>query len=173
MLDSHTVAKMLLAAPPFPMSRVPVPSKKLVAGDSEPKKAKYKGKPDSEFALRLHALYGRRAETRWTVEEVELFLQLKPSYDPEEMTMLETYYRAEMKKGRDGGGMWRGSLDTLLRNWNTEIDRARQFCASRQKRLTRFDPPAAPANVVPMQPENEAELRAKAAVEFQKARAAL
>lgn len=150
-MTSHDCARALLAMPPFPMSKVPSPPKASAGPLPGPKNAKYKGKPDSEFALRLHALYNRRPETLWTIEEVNLFLQIKPMYCAEDMTALEQYYASERKKGEEAG-RWRRELPTLLRNWTGECDRARQFVLSRQKKATRFDPK--PSNIVELpQPE--------------------
>lgn len=163
-MTSHDVAAALLAMPAFPMAKVPAPPKQSDGPVKGPKNAKYKGRPDSEFALRLHALYNRRPETLWTIEEVNLFLQIKPMYCAEDMTALEQYYAAERKKGEgQNGGRWRRDLPTLLRNWTGEIDRAREFVQAKQRRAKLYD--AKPSNIVPMasppEPVSEEEARAK------------
>ena len=172
-MTSHDVAAALLAMPPFPMSKVPAPPKQSDGPVKGPKNAKYRGKPDSEFALRLHRLFNRKPERLWTVEEVNLFLQLKPSYDPEEMTMLETWYAHERKKGVGKEGGWaRTALVTLLRNWNTDMDRARAYATSRKSHSANLT-----GRVVPFpaqeRPADEEALRAKAVAGLAATRAAL
>ena len=174
-MTSHDVAAALLAMPPFPMSRVPVPSKKPVAVDCGAKKANPQRCPTKPFSKRIADLFRRKHTTEWSDKEIAAYRKLTAYPDEAsmsaEMDMLDAYYKSERAKGEKG--IHRRDLQTFLNNFQGELDRARAFWETRQKRLTRFDPPAAPANVVPMQPEDEAELRAKAAAEFQKARAAL
>lgn len=159
--------------PPFPMSKVPAPPKVVAEGPVKgPKHAKYQHPPSSEFALRLHALYGRRPETRWTNEEAALFLQIKPMYDPADMTALEGYYRAERAKGdSDKGGRHRRDLTTFLRNFAGEVDRARAHQAASQKKVNRYEPK--PSNIVPLPIQDEEALRQKGVAAMRATRAAL
>lgn len=50
MISSHDVAAALLAMPPFPMTRVPVPTKAASAKEKYPKP-----RPESPFAIRVAA----------------------------------------------------------------------------------------------------------------------
>lgn len=150
MISSHDVAAALLAMPPFPMTRVPVPTKAASA------KEKYPKPPESPFAIRVAALFGRKPDRLWFVPEVEAFKALLKAYtyDPADMDMIEAYYKSERSKGRAerGGGIHRSDLVTFVRHFGQELDRARAYHEAKAKRGSRFDPK--PSNIVELpQPE--------------------
>lgn len=158
-MTSHDVAAALLAMPPFPMSRVPTPTKAAVA------KEKYPKPPESPFAIRVAALFGRKPDRLWFVPEVEAFKALLKAYtyDPADMDMIEAYYKSERAKGRAerGGGIHRSDLVTFVRHFGQELDRACAYAEAKQRRAKLYDPK--PSNIVPMatppEPVSEEEAR--------------
>lgn len=71
------------------------------------------------FRIRIGSWFKRRPETRWKDKQIKL---LKEAFDSgftaEELNVLEQFYLGNSKyKRRD--------IETLLNNWNTEIDRAK------------------------------------------------
>lgn len=146
-MTSHDVAAALLAMPPFPMSRVPSPPKKPLPGQPvNPKKC-----PTKPFSLWVCKLYSRRTTTEWSDEEIAAYRKLTPP-QPDEMAMIEAYYKAERAKG-DGekGGIWRRDILRFLRHFQGELDRARAHHEQSQRKLKRFEPK--PDNVVQLPPQ--------------------
>jgi len=84
-----------------------------------------KAKPfqPSETQKRLNKFFKRRDSTKWSkIEEAEL-KSLEP-ISTEDMVTVERYYTAKHPPTAD---YRRRDMITLLRNWNGELDRARQF----------------------------------------------
>jgi hypothetical protein len=160
MISSHEAARALLAMEPFMLAKIPVPTKAASA------KEKYPKPPESPFAIRVAALFGRKADRLWFVPEVEAFKALLKAYtyDPADMDMIEAYYKSERAKGRAerGGGIHRSDLVTFVRHFGQELDRARAYHEAKAKRGTRFDPK--PSNIVELpqpEPVSEEEARQK------------
>lgn len=164
-MTSHDCARALLAMPPFPMSRVPVPSKRAVTGQPvNPKRC-----PTKPFSLWVCRLYGRRETTEWSDEELAAYRKLTAPL-PDEMAMIEAYYKAERAKG-DGekGGIWRRDILRFLRHFQGELDRARAHHEQSQRRIRRFEPK--PSNIIPLEqtpvvPEDEARAKFKQAIQL-------
>ncbi len=91
-------------------------------GKVQKKRKRVREKPESEFADRLAAIFHRNGSSHWTESEVEAFNQIK--FNPEEITMLERYYKSERDKPKN---ICRRDLQTLLNNYPSEVDRARAY----------------------------------------------
>lgn len=76
-----------------------------------------------DFQARIGKLLNRRGSTAWDKKEIAAFRAIKQPPE-EDMTALEDYYNAVIPKPED---FRRRSLQTLLNNFNGEIDRAKLF----------------------------------------------
>lgn len=76
-----------------------------------------------EFQCRIGKLLNRRESTAWDKKELAAFKGIKQPPE-EDMKALEDYYNAVIPKLED---FRRRSLQTLLNNFNGEIDRAKLF----------------------------------------------
>ena len=72
--------------------------------------------------IRIGSWFGRQPFTRWSVAEAEALAEIEAT--EAEINGMEAYYMAKLPKDKD---YRRRSLETLLNNWNTELDRARNF----------------------------------------------
>jgi hypothetical protein len=70
----------------------------------------------SPLQSRLNALFKRRDSTKWSSKELKAFKQLEIT--EEEMQLVEKFHATP-------GAYKRQGLQTLLNNWNEEVDRAR------------------------------------------------
>ena len=76
--------------------------------------------------VRIGQWFGRRPTTLWSVYEAEALEQLG-TLPEDDVDLLEGYYTAaDIPEGAD---CRRRSVETLLNNWNGELDRARRFQA--------------------------------------------
>jgi hypothetical protein len=71
----------------------------------------------------IGALLGRRPTTRWSKKEKAALKAIGP-IEPEDMAMLERFYSANIAPDID---YRRTAIQTLLNNWNGEIDKARLY----------------------------------------------
>jgi hypothetical protein len=91
---------------------------------SETQKKRIKSDIFPPYSLRIGALFGRKPKTLWTIYEVEALQQIG-ELDEDDVLALEDYYlNFKVVNGFDPR---RRDLATLLNNWTTEIDRARQW----------------------------------------------
>lgn len=74
------------------------------------------------YQLRIGALKGRRASTKWSKAEMKSLREIGEIKE-EDMQMIERYYAAEIKD-RD---IRRTTVSILLNNWPGELDRARNY----------------------------------------------
>lgn len=74
--------------------------------------------------VRIGAIMGRRASTRWTKAEVDALDAADPQ--PEDIETMEAYYQAKLRPDQD---IRRRDLPQLLNNWAGECDRARAWYA--------------------------------------------
>jgi len=81
-------------------------------------------KPD-ETRIAVGKLPGRRASTKWSKEEVDLYKPILPIH-PDDLALLTEFYAAEIPKEVD---YRRTSMVTLLKHWNGELDKARAWRA--------------------------------------------
>jgi uncharacterized protein YdaU (DUF1376 family) len=84
------------------------------------------GVPDwspSPTMLRLGALFNRKPTTRWDKKEIKALKELG-KVDESDLAILERYYTERIPKAED---FRRHDLQTLLNNFNGEVDRARKF----------------------------------------------
>lgn len=82
---------------------------------------------------RLGATHGRRAATLWNVAETEALLRVKP--DEEEIALMIEFYEAVIPNP-DVNDRRRQQLQTLLNNWNGELDKARIWKSSQRQRAS-------------------------------------
>jgi len=73
---------------------------------------------------RLNALFHRRDTTRWSPREIKAHRQITPIVE-EDLKTVETFY-AETERD-PAKGYRRHDLQTLLNNFNAEVDRARNY----------------------------------------------
>jgi len=73
--------------------------------------------------IRIGKLLNRREDTKWSKKEIALLKEIGEPNE-EDLQLLEKFYFAEIPKDRD---YRRTSLQTLLNNWNGEIDKARFY----------------------------------------------
>jgi len=72
------------------------------------------------FKLRIGSWFKRRADTTWSEKEMKALKAISAYKTPEnELNALEAYYNSS-------SSYLRRDIITLLNNWNTEIDRAKQ-----------------------------------------------
>ena len=82
--------------------------------------------------FKIGGLFRRNRSTLWTIGEAEALAQINPS--TKEVALLNGYYSADFPKDKD---YRRHNLQTLLNNWNSELDRARVWAKEEQKRLSK------------------------------------
>ena len=82
--------------------------------------------------FKVGELFRRNKSTLWTIGEEEALSQIDPS--DKELTLLKNYYSGHFPKEKD---YRRRNLQTLLNNWNSELDRARAWGLEEQKRLSK------------------------------------
>jgi hypothetical protein len=75
--------------------------------------------------LRIEALFHRRETTAWNTRELKA---LPKEIHPDDLTLVEAYYKHPHPKDKD---YRRRDLQTLLNNWNGEVDRARAWKTTR------------------------------------------
>jgi hypothetical protein len=85
-----------------------------------------KWEPD-DLQERINSWFRRKDTTKWSDKEIRAFRKI--SKDPEEIDLLESYYTATIEKRED---YRRRNIETLLNNWNGEVDKARQFVEPRK-----------------------------------------
>lgn len=104
----------------------PTPPTPAPKANGKVKKVKAKaGKPQTELALRIARIVGRREETTWSVEEVTTFFRLQSEGCFEDLPGLdavERYYAGQRKRGREG--FHRRTLLTFLKYYRGEVDKA-------------------------------------------------
>ena len=110
----------LVPVSPFQAERAMMPRK--ASGLSESKKKQLRVAGNTPLMARIGSWFGRRPDTLWTVAELGTLLRVAPS--PPELGSIETYYLADNVGDRD---CRRHDLQTLLNNWQGELDRARNF----------------------------------------------
>jgi hypothetical protein len=79
-------------------------------------------KENTPQMIRIGALFGRQPETLWTIAEAESLAIANPT--DKEISGMEFYYNATIPEEKDHR---RTALQTLLNNWNIDLDRARQL----------------------------------------------
>lgn len=67
--------------------------------------------------------FNRRPSTQWTAKELAALKKTIP-VDPSDWAVISAYYNAELPEGKN---YRRRDIQTLLNNWPSEVDRARQF----------------------------------------------
>lgn len=103
-----------LTAPPF----------ELALGEVKLSKA-----PDT-IQLRIGKVFGRRATTKWSDPERKCYKAICP-VDEKDLTLIERYYFID--EAITGETLYRRtSLERLLKNWNGEVDRAREYYRTRK-----------------------------------------
>lgn len=84
---------------------------------------------NSPLMIRIGKLFNRRETTRWSEKERRALKALMP-LDPEEVALVERFHGVHMHpEERDNR---RTSVETLLNNWPTELDRANLYFASKK-----------------------------------------
>jgi hypothetical protein len=84
---------------------------------------------NSPTMQRIGKFFGRKPETLWTIAEGAALFEIKPP--AEEVDLLARYYALPLDKEAD---YRRRDLQTLLNNWQGEVDRARSFFAATPNR---------------------------------------
>jgi len=103
--------------------KVPVKKKKPLTAEQK-KRAKVES---NTLAMEMiGSIFGRRHNTLWSIYEAEALSELDDSDLAEtELRLLSKFYAHEMRRGDDG--RHRRSIDTLLNNWQGEMDKARNW----------------------------------------------
>ncbi len=78
-------------------------------------------KPLSPLQVRIGKLLGRRESTTWSKKELAALKDVGIPHE-DDLAMIEDFYGAIIPKERD---YRRTTLQTLLNNWNGEVDKAR------------------------------------------------
>lgn len=92
--------------------------------DEKPANKQEKVSP-TDMMVRVGALYGRKATTQWSKKEEKAYRDIG-SITAEDVKMIERYH-VEMKKQPEDKAFHRRDLITLLNNWSSELDRAREY----------------------------------------------
>lgn len=95
--------------------------------------------PTAPAALKIHALYGRRATTHWSPVEVKEYkARVKEGCfdNMEDLDLAIRYTQFEMKKGSEG--FHRRDILRFLRHYPGVLDRAREWARERSARVNRF-----------------------------------
>lgn len=90
---------------------------------SETEKRRHRVKENSDLMVRIGKWFHRKPTTRWTLYEKEA-LDIIGDIPEEELAVMEKYYTTNISRKDD---YRRRSLDTLLNNWVTELDRAANY----------------------------------------------
>jgi len=88
---------------------------------TEVQKKRTKVEANTPQMVKIGEWFGRKAETLWSVAESEALQQINPT--DKEIDGMATYYDDLIPPEKD---YRRRDLQTLLNNWPTELDRARQ-----------------------------------------------
>ena len=135
----------------------------LLSADTGKKLASRRKKqmPTSDEAKAVHAMMGRKPDTLWSPKEIDLFVACVKtgSMTLSNIELIGWYRSVELPKGEKG--YCRRKLDTLLANWQGEIDAALNCPEYRRKAKAKQ-----PANVISISAEprpSEAELERIAA----------
>jgi hypothetical protein len=88
---------------------------------SEKDRKQTKVKSNSPDMVTIGAWFGRKSETLWTISEAVSLNKIDPT--AAEVAGMGRYYTAEIPVD----DYRRRDLQTLLNNWNSELDRARKF----------------------------------------------
>lgn len=110
-----------------PESNSPSPSPSPSNTPLPPKRGKAEKGP---IQLRAEAIFKRRPETPLTVSEVRAFRANRAALEATneaDWQLLERFYSLPQEKTKT-----RKNLDTLLNNWNGEIDRAKSYFSTGQ-----------------------------------------
>ena len=99
---------------------------------SETEKGRLRVLGNSPLMLRVGKLFNRNESTLWTIGEAESLSQISPTN--KELATLKNYYSAVFPKDKD---YRRRKLQTLLNNWNGEVDIARAWAKEQQKGLSK------------------------------------
>lgn len=102
------------------------------SGSSHPAKAGKAWEPD-ENQKRINSIFRRRDTTQWDDKEIRAYRKLR--IEESDLEAVESYYRADHKEGE---GWKRMTVQTLLNNWNGEVDKATKYALASQPRA--FDP---------------------------------
>ena len=86
----------------------------------------------SEPMLRLEKLFGRREKTSWSQKEKEALRKIG-DIDDEDLSLLERFYFFALPANTDDDRWLRKNLQTLLNNYNGELDKARLWLAKNDK----------------------------------------
>jgi hypothetical protein len=81
---------------------------------------------NSPLMIRIGKFLNRKPTTRWDEKERKALKALLP-VDPEAVDLVEGYYLADIPEEKD---IRRKSIQTLLNNWNGELDRATLYATS-------------------------------------------
>ena len=100
----------------------PKPPKKGAKRLSEKEKKSIKVESNTMTMIRMGDWYNRKGAL-WSLYEEERLNLLEP-IDEAELDVMEIYYMADIPKKDD---IRRRALETLLNNWNIDLDRARNF----------------------------------------------
>lgn len=103
--------------------------KDLVLDGENERKESGRSPENSALMIRLGKFFNRRETTRWSEKERKALKSLMP-IDPEDVALLERYYGVRIPP--DEKDFRRTSLETLLNNWNGELDRANIYFASQK-----------------------------------------
>lgn len=86
--------------------------------------------PTTEPARRIGTIFGRNPNALWPEVEIREYKKLVKNHcfeSLDDLCLVERYYKAERAKGKDG--MHRRDVLRLLRYWQGEVDRAREWNA--------------------------------------------
>lgn len=97
--------------------------------------------PSSPEAIKICGMFHRRLTTAWTEREVRSFRSLLP-IDSDDLGLLQRYYKI-LWPPDTGRNILRHDLETFLRHFPSELDRARQWCAKH--------PPKAKSKIIEVQ----------------------
>lgn len=93
-------------------------------------KKKNRVEKNSALQIRVGAIMGRRAGTRWTLHLAELLEAIGMPH-PEDIARIEYYYAMEIEDEKDHR---RHSLETLLGNWDGECERSIKIVAKSKRK---------------------------------------
>lgn len=84
---------------------------------------------NTPIMVRIGAWFGRRASTLWSVDEARSLHDVGTIAD-EDVRLLEQFYQMQIMPDKDTR---RHSLDTMLHNWNGEVDKARKHIGTQRR----------------------------------------
>lgn len=96
---------------------------------TETQKKRIRVKENTDAMIRIGAMFGRKPSTLWSVYEAEALDQLGDI--SEDIESVAEFYGADIPQSDD---YRRKSIETLLNNWNGEVDKARAFRPKAQGR---------------------------------------